>query len=154
MHTIKVQIPFCAGHRILGHQGKCRWLHGHNYLAEIEVSSKVTDDLGMVMDFSEIKTPVKQWVDANWDHNMILHPQDPLIAPGGPWEVDPFDERRPFIMPEGSQNPTAENMAKVLFLVTSALLTTEPNDQKIKVYPSRVSIWETPTSCGIYERDL
>jgi len=31
MHTIKRYHDICVGHRVVGHEGKCRHLHGHNY---------------------------------------------------------------------------------------------------------------------------
>ena len=48
-------IDFCYGHRIPGHSGKCKNLHGHNARVEI-VCEGPLDELGMVVDFAEIKS--------------------------------------------------------------------------------------------------
>ena len=39
---------FDAAHRILGHSGKCAYLHGHTYRLEVTVSAAELDALGMV----------------------------------------------------------------------------------------------------------
>ena len=56
------QISFCAGHRLLGHEGKCANLHGHNYVAEIYVSGAEFDSLGRVVDFAVINRLFKGWI--------------------------------------------------------------------------------------------
>ena len=50
--------------------------HGHNGRAVIKISSPELDDRGMVLDFSDIKTVVSNWIDENLDHRMILHHED------------------------------------------------------------------------------
>lgn len=79
MPKITRKLEFDAGHRILGHEGKCAHLHGHRYVAEITVSGRDLDTLGRVVDFSVVKTKVGGWIDDYWDHNILLHPQDPLL---------------------------------------------------------------------------
>ena len=114
MSWITQRIEFDSGHRVLGHGGKCRHLHGHRYVAEVVVSAKVMNDLGMVIDFGNVKRIIGDWIDSYWDHNLILNTADPLLKLGMSHEV--FAGREPFIMP-GDMNPTAENMAQVLFTV-------------------------------------
>ena len=48
------QVKFCAGHRLLGHEGKCANLHGHNYLIQFHVTGNEIDELGRVVDFGVI----------------------------------------------------------------------------------------------------
>ena len=106
MYTVTKEVHFCYGHRLLNHQGKCRHLHGHNATAVIRLESAELDDLGMVCDFSEIGSYVKGWIDANLDHNMLLHELDPVL-PG----LQASGERI-YVM---QANPTAENIAKLIF---------------------------------------
>jgi 6-pyruvoyltetrahydropterin/6-carboxytetrahydropterin synthase len=145
---------FDAAHRVLGHEGKCKYLHGHTYVAEIRMIRQVAhvdlDRLGMVFDFGDLKRLVGDWINANWDHNVILHPEDPLLR------VDSVEERvgrSPFIMPGGlvqplawpsPLNPTAENMARVLFMATRNLLTAHPATVQ------NVRIYETPSCWADY----
>lgn len=131
-------LEFDYGHRVLGHEGKCKALHGHRGKALITVQAPELDGIGRVVDFGEVKLKVGHWIDENWDHTMLLHSDDPLADL---WYGDPqvakdlFGGRRPFIM--GDMNPTAENMAEVLFRISEELL-----GESLEVV--RVRIYETP----------
>jgi len=144
MTIITRKIEFDAGHRVLGHEGKCRNLHGHRYVAEIAVSAKDLDSLGRVIDFGVIKDVIGGWIDEYWDHNMILHPDDPLFKIGEAWDLNGIEVivgRDPYVMPGG--NPTAENLARVLHDICCELLP----DYLMVVY---VKIWETPNCSATY----
>jgi len=80
MFRVTREIDFCYGHRLLNYEGKCRHLHGHNGRAVIVLEAEELDDRGMVLDFSDIKRVVSQWIDDNLDHRMILHQDDPARA--------------------------------------------------------------------------
>lgn len=92
-----------CGHRVVGHEGKCQNLHGHNYRVHFECEVEQLDDVGRVIDFGVIKSELCMWLEREWDHKMLIWSKDPLldqlhqIDPGGIVRV-PF-------------NPTAENMA-------------------------------------------
>ena len=58
MIEITRRLEFDAGHRVLGHEGKCKNLHGHRYSAEITVTAPDLDGLGRVIDFGVIKEKV------------------------------------------------------------------------------------------------
>ncbi|NBU05839.1 MAG: 6-carboxy-5,6,7,8-tetrahydropterin synthase, partial [Sphingobacteriia bacterium] len=49
------KIDFDAGHRVIGHQNKCQYLHGHRYSLEITATALELDELGMVADFGVLK---------------------------------------------------------------------------------------------------
>jgi len=106
MYRVSREISFCYGHRLLNYEGKCRHLHGHNGRAIISLEGPTLDSKGMLVDFSEIKRHIQRWIDENLDHNMILCRDDPLFAT--------LVERgeRVFVM---DQNPTAENIARLIF---------------------------------------
>lgn len=98
---------FCAGHRVLGHENKCRHLHGHNYRIHFTIQAvDGLDSIGRVLDFSVIKTLLCDWLELNWDHKTLIY------------EKDPFAEQLGKITPESLVivpfNPTAENMAQYL----------------------------------------
>ncbi len=105
--TIMRRIKFCAGHRLMGHGGKCEHFHGHNYVADFFVEGETQDDVGRVIDFSVLKQRVKGWLDEHWDHSFLIH-QDDDNAREALQQVKPC---RLYILP---YNPTAENMAKYL----------------------------------------
>ena len=77
MFRVTREIDFCYGHRLLNYDGKCKYLHGHNGRAVIAIQSDALDHRGMVLDFSDIKRVVSNWIDENLDHRMILHREDP-----------------------------------------------------------------------------
>ena len=106
MYSVSKEIHFCYGHRLLNHKGKCRHLHGHNATAAIRLESPTLDALGMVCDFSDIGDYVKAWINTELDHNMLMHKDDPLLP-----TLQQAGERV-YVMQD---NPTAENIAKLIF---------------------------------------
>lgn len=106
------RLCWCMGHRLLGHEGACGHIHGHNYVAHFTASAPNLDHQGRVMDFSALKNLIGGWIDDNWDHAMVLSCDDPLVdmmrnVP----DVPNGDRQRLYILP---YNPTAENMAHYL----------------------------------------
>ncbi len=100
-----------TGHRVLGHEGKCNFPHGHEYHYEIEAAADALDSIGRVIDFSVLKAKIGSWIDANWDHNFICFKDDFKMIAG----LDVVGSgKEPFIMPT---NPTAENIADYLLRV-------------------------------------
>ncbi len=133
-YRVTREIDFCYGHRLLDYEGKCRYLHGHNGRAVITIESLELDYRGMVLDFSDIKRDVSQWIDANLDHRMILNRQDPVV----PLLTD-MGEPLHLI----DANPTAENIAKDIFDYASG-----------QGYPvTQVSLWETPRCFATYVKE-
>ena len=78
MYSVAKRIEFCYGHRLLDYNGVCAHPHGHNAVAELEVRADALDGRNMVMDFSDIKRAIKEWIDRELDHRMILRADDPL----------------------------------------------------------------------------
>ena len=134
MYTVTKEVPFCYGHRLLNHQGKCRHLHGHNATAVIRLESTALNELGMVCDFSDIGDYVKGWIEQTLDHNMLLHAEDPvlpLLQEAG---------ERVYVM---TANPTAENIARLIFEHVAA-----------GGFPvAEVSIYETDSALASYRPD-
>jgi 6-pyruvoyltetrahydropterin/6-carboxytetrahydropterin synthase len=125
-------IEFSYGHRLLDHQGKCRYLHGHNGLLEVDVDSETLDSMGMVIDFGRVSEVVKAWVNENLDHKMLLCRQDP-IAPVLAQAGEPTFEME--------ENPTAENIARLIWHAA--------RDAGLSV--GEVRLWETSTSRASYK---
>jgi 6-pyruvoyltetrahydropterin/6-carboxytetrahydropterin synthase len=131
MFQVTRELRFCYGHRLLNYDGKCRHLHGHNGRAIITLEADQLDPLGMVVDFSAIKRVVSSWIDANLDHRMILHRDDPVL-PTLQLQGEPV-----FLM---EVNPTAENIAKLIFDYVAS--------QGFPVV--EVKLWETEDSFAVY----
>lgn len=133
------QIPFCAGHRLVGHEGKCANLHGHNYIAQIFVTGNEVDELGRVVDFGVINKLFKGWIDDHWDHGMLIWSEDSEALAA----LTSLSENRVYAMP---YNPTAENMARYLLFEIAPELLDEVKGYDITV--SKVVIWETANSAA------
>lgn len=69
---------FCMGHRVVGHEGKCRHLHGHNYRIHLHCEAQHLDEVGRVIDFSVIKQLLCEWIEHSWDHKFMAWDQDPV----------------------------------------------------------------------------
>ncbi len=131
MYRVLREIRFCYGHRLLGHTGKCRHLHGHSARAVIVLEARALDRLGMVVDFADVKRVVGGWIDATLDHRMILHKDDPIAA---------------YLLEQGEPvhvldvNPTAENLARAIYDFTAS--------RGLPVV--EVRLWETDDNCASY----
>ena len=126
-YTATKQLDFCYGHRLLNYAGNCRFLHGHNGRVEIDIVSDALDERGMVIDFSQVKSVAKKWIDENLDHRMILNRMDPLL----PYLTK--TEEPVFVV---NENPTCEVIAETIL----------DNITRLGVNASCVRLWETPSS--------
>jgi len=133
-HRVTKSIDFCYGHRLLDHDGQCRYLHGHNGRLEIDMEAEALDHRGMVVDFGKVKDLIKGWIDANLDHRMILCRRDPAIPALR-------DLGEPLYLIDG--NPTAENLVRLIF----------EQARRIGLSVVEVRLWETPTSYATYRED-
>jgi len=88
MFELNVETRFSAAHRLRDYGGKCERLHGHNWRVVVRLGSEGLNELGMVMDFQEVKK-LLEGVICRLDHGYLN-------------EVPPFDEL----------NPTTEHIAR------------------------------------------
>ncbi|HUG92648.1 MAG TPA: 6-carboxytetrahydropterin synthase [Planctomycetaceae bacterium] len=133
MFRVTQEIEFCYGHRLLGYTGKCRHLHGHNGKAVIVLEGERLDERGMLVDFAEIKAALRTWIDGELDHRMILCADDPVL---------PFLRRLGEPVYIIAENPTAENIARLIF-----------ERARSEGFPVvEVSLWETPHSVATYRQ--
>ena len=133
MYRVTREIEFCYGHRLLNDEGKCRHLHGHNGRAVIVLEAPALDSRGMLFDFRDIKRHVQGWVDEVLDHNFLLCRDDPILP------VLQARGERVFVM---DQNPTAENIARLIYDRTAAA----------GLPVIEVNLWETPNCYAAYSR--
>ena len=128
-------IEFDAGHRVVGHEGKCAHLHGHRYKVELTAQAQELDGLGRVIDFGVLKERVGEYCDSRFDHGMILWVEDPLLHTIEKIRLESGEHMKFFALPT---NPTAENLAKYLLEVSDVLLA------GTEVQMLRIRVWETP----------
>lgn len=115
-----------VGHRVVGHEGKCRHLHGHNYRIHFFCQAENgLDKVGRVIDFSVIKEKLCMWLEDHWDHKFIAWEEDSLVSKLNFFmemhEHDPRVEMRKDEFEHWMEsivwvdfNPTAENLADFL----------------------------------------
>jgi 6-pyruvoyltetrahydropterin/6-carboxytetrahydropterin synthase len=113
---------FSGAHAVAFTHGGSERRHGHNWRIRVTLGAKTLDSAGMVMDFSELKRLAKEILD-RYEHRDLN-------------ETPPFDK----------ENPTAENIAGLIFRELSAQL----DDDRLSV--ERVEVWETPRSRAMVER--
>jgi len=134
MTTITLRVEWDMGHRLPNHEGKCRRLHGHRYVAEVDVSGELTEEgseQGMVMDFGHLKILLKTILDdpeTGWDHRTLLWNQDiEMIALLGPDAADYGVLYVPFV-------PTAENIAEAMFTMLEPAMPSGVLVTRVRIY--------------------
>lgn len=139
-HTATRYHDISCGHRVVGHEGKCRFLHGHNYRIHFtcEGQEGSTDFIGRVIDFSVIKEKLCMWIEFNWDHHFLMWNSDP--------QLNVLEDEFPASLVVVDFNPTAENMAKFLVEEVGPKLLEGCGVQLIKV-----TIEETRKCSATYE---
>jgi 6-pyruvoyltetrahydropterin/6-carboxytetrahydropterin synthase len=123
MFEVSVEETFASGHYIRGYRGKCEKPHGHNYKVRITLEGETLDNIGLLLDFRELKAELNEVID-RLDHQMIN-------------EIEPFT----------TVNPSAENMAKYFYEELNASLA-KSADGRVRV--KLVKLWETDTTTATY----
>ena len=121
---VMIERHFSSAHQLRGYKGKCENLHGHNYKIEIYARGRELDNIGLLIDFGELKDAADEVV-AYLDHRNIN-------------ELPPFDDRL---------NPSAENLARFILERVAASV----GDDRVQIY--KVRCFETPTSVATYIAD-
>jgi len=124
MFELTISVNFEAAHYINNYPGKCSRLHGHNWKVEVNIYGNELGELGMLVDFRDLKATVNK-IMVNLDHYCLN-------------EIEPFCKI----------NPTAENIAKYIY---DQLEETGEFSQDVKV--RSVRIWESPNSAATYSRE-
>lgn len=112
-YKLTVCLEFQAAHQIIGYQGKCARLHGHNYRAGFEVTAHQLNQLDIAIDSVDIKQAAKQIIEQLDHHNLN--------------ELEFF----------AGMNPTAETIAEFLFHQVAKKI----NNNTVQL--TAVTLWET-----------
>ncbi len=120
MYLLNVSDYFSAAHRLCGYEGACSNLHGHNWKVRVGIACHELDEIGMALDYGIIKEILGD-ILALLDHAYLN--DLPLL---------------------GGQNPTSENLARIIYYKMAEGL--KPYPAKIK----EVEIHESERSSVIY----
>ena len=110
MITATRRIQFAAGHRVFGHEGKCRHLHGHNFVVFVTAAAEDLDAVGRVIDFGVLKERIGGWIEREWDHGFVVWANDAEACQA----LARVSGQKTYLLPA---NPTAENLADHLLRV-------------------------------------
>jgi len=120
MYDLMIETQFSAAHQLRGYKGKCESLHGHNWRVQVTVSSDKLDDVGMALDFHELKAMTVE-VTSSLDHAFLN-------------EVFPFTEI----------NPSSENIAKWIYESLKKKVESKQCNM------TSVTVWENETASATY----
>jgi 6-pyruvoyltetrahydropterin/6-carboxytetrahydropterin synthase len=136
---------FDSGHRVMNERMKCFNVHGHTYLYELTFEFDNSKEIGYPVDFKEIKRVACEWIEIYLDHGFIANPKDVEVI-----DLVKRLDNKLWVMTlngEGEYcNPTAENIAKELFLAIDAISHNWHKGLRL----SLIKLWETPnchTTC-------
>ncbi len=122
-YLLKVVTEFASAHTLRNYPGACSRMHGHNWKVELEAVATALDDVGMGIDFKNMKAAANE-VGDRLDHRYLN-------------DLEPFTEI----------NPTAENIAAYMYREIAAHL----NSDTIRV--KAVTLWETDRACVRYSEE-
>jgi 6-pyruvoyltetrahydropterin/6-carboxytetrahydropterin synthase len=121
MFEVTIEETFAAGHALRNYKGKCENVHGHNYRCQVTLEGQELDEIGLLVDFVELKRVVHGVLD-RMDHQWLN-------------EFPPFDKL----------NPSAENMARYIYEQVNDGI--KPREG---VRVGLVRLWETDTAHATY----
>lgn len=127
MYELRVKASFDAAHYLWNYSGKCGRVHGHTWKVELAVAGNELDETGMLADFLDLKGILREVID-RFDHVLLN-------------DVAPFCGCEGMMM-----NPTAENLARVIF--EEAREKVQERFPALKVVS--VQVWESAGSSVIY----
>ncbi len=122
MYEVMIEEEFSAAHALRGYRGKCENMHGHNWKVEVYVRGERLDQVGMLVDFKELKAATRR-VMKYLDHQNLN-------------ELKPFDVE---------MNPSSEHLAGFILHKVAE----QVSDPRLRVY--KVRVWETPSTCASFE---
>ncbi|GED71731.1 6-carboxytetrahydropterin synthase QueD [Brevibacillus reuszeri] len=125
---VSKEFTFDAAHHLHAYEGKCKNLHGHTYKVVFGISG-FPDEIGLVIDFGDIKQIWKEHIEVYLDHR-YLNEMLPLM------------------------NTTAENMVVWIFEQMDNQLQSDTyrnryNEARVEF----VRLFETPTSYAEARRE-
>lgn len=120
MYELMIESQFSAAHQLRSYKGKCEKLHGHNWRVQVTVSSEDLNDIGLAIDFNELKELTVE-VLKNLDHSFLN-------------DVFPFTEL----------NPSSENIAKWVY----ETLRKKISEKDVSL--SSVTVWESDAASATY----
>ena len=124
IYEVRTEYHFSSAHKLLGYDGPCENLHGHNWHVRATVRCEKLNEIGLAIDFKKLKGALKQICDSldHTDLNTMF--EGPL------------------------NNPSSENIAKFISDEIAKKIVDEPT---CRIH--RVDVFETAGNCASYLAD-
>jgi 6-pyruvoyltetrahydropterin/6-carboxytetrahydropterin synthase len=119
-YEIHVQSGFAAAHFLKGYPGNCANTHGHNWIVDVYVTCRQLNEIGIAVDFRDVKQAISDIVK-DFDHHYLN-------------ELPVFTE----------MNPTSENIARLFYRELGKRI----NSDGVRV--SKVKVSESPKAGVFY----
>jgi len=117
---ICVETHFSAAHSLIGYQGNCAQIHGHNWIVEVFVRCRELNDIGIGIDFRDVRQAIKDIIK-DLDHSYL----------------NEYPEFK-------NTNPSSENIAKFLYRELGGKI----NSDNVKL--SKIKVSETRGAGAYY----
>jgi 6-pyruvoyltetrahydropterin/6-carboxytetrahydropterin synthase len=117
---ICVETHFSAAHSLIGYQGNCANIHGHNWIVEVFVRCRELNDIGIGIDFRDVRQAIKDIIK-DIDHSYL----------------NEYPEFK-------NTNPSSENIAKFLYRELGGKI----NSDNVKL--SKIKVSETRGAGAYY----
>ncbi len=120
MYILTIEDSFSSAHQLREYGGPCENIHGHNWRVVLTVRGERLNQIGLLVDFHELKAVLKDILSV-LDHKNLN-------------DIPPFD----------AINPSSENIARYIAENASARITADG------VNVESVTVWESDSSRCTY----
>lgn len=126
MFVLTIEEQFSSAHQLRGYRGKCENLHGHNWKVVLSVKGEKLDEIGLLIDFGDLKAILKKII-SELDHTNLN-------------DIPYFS----------IHNPSSEHIAKYI----AEQFIGELSEKKIgHICLESVTVWESATARCTYYPD-
>lgn len=127
MYILTIEDYISAAHQLRGYKGKCENIHGHNWKVEVSVYGEKLNELGILIDFHDVKDMVKEVLN-QFDHKNLN-------------DTEEF----------AYQNPSSELLSKIIYQRIDKMLKQYCRTHKSKINILSVTVWESATCRSTYQ---
>ncbi len=128
MYILTIEDYISAAHQLRGYKGKCENIHGHNWKVEVSVYGNKLNNLGILIDFHDLKDMLKE-VLQQFDHKNLNN-------------MEEFTH----------QNPSSELLSKIIYQKIEKMLKQYSHANNTKIYVLCVTVWESATCRSTYQK--
>lgn len=124
MFVLTIEEQFSSAHQLRGYRGKCENLHGHNWKVVLSVKGEKLDEIGLLIDFGDLKVLLKKII-SKLDHTNLN-------------DIPYFSKH----------NPSSEHIAKY---IAEQFIADLAEKNLIHISLDSVTVWESATArCTYY----